>query len=87
MTDAQLPVKNPVKDSLLRTDDGFRQLVQEHQELDERIRHLSSLNYPTEQQRYEEISLKKKKLALKDRIEAILRGHLPGHAPPPLTQQ
>ena len=86
MTDAQLPVKNPVKDSLLRTDDRFRQLVQEHQELDERIRHLSNLNYPTEQQRYEEISLKKKKLALKDRIEAILRGHLPGQAPP-LTQQ
>jgi uncharacterized protein YdcH (DUF465 family) len=84
MTDAQLPVRNPVKDTLLRTDDGFRQLVQEHQALDERIRQLSSLNYPTDQQRYEEISLKKKKLALKDRIEAIVRGHLQA---PPLTQQ
>lgn len=86
MTDAQLPVKNPVKDALLQTDDGFRQLVQEHQALDERIRKLSSLNYLTDQQRYEEISLKKKKLALKDRIEAILRGHLSTQAPP-LTQQ
>jgi len=79
-------MKDPVKAALLRTDDGFRQLVQEHQALDERIRHLSNLNYPTDQQRYEEISLKKKKLALKDRIEAIVRGRLPNQAPP-LTQQ
>jgi uncharacterized protein YdcH (DUF465 family) len=86
MTDAQLPMKDPVKAALLRTDDGFRQLVQEHQALDERIRHLSNLNYPTDQQRYEEISLKKKKLALKDRIEAIVRGRLPNQAPR-LTQQ
>jgi uncharacterized protein YdcH (DUF465 family) len=85
MTDAQLPVKNPVKDALLQTNDGFRQLVQEHQALDEKIRQLTSLSYPTDQQRYEEISLKKKKLALKDRIEAILRGHLSTQAPP-LTQ-
>ena len=86
MTDAQLPMKNPVKDALLRTDDGFRQLVQEHQALDERIRQLSSLIYPSDQQRYEEISLKKKKLALKDRIEAIVRGFRPNQAPP-LAQQ
>jgi uncharacterized protein YdcH (DUF465 family) len=86
MTDTQLPMKDPVKDALLRTDDGFRQLVQEHQALDERIRQLPNLNYPTDQQRYEEISLKKKKLALKDRIEAIVRGRLPNQATP-LTQQ
>jgi len=79
-------MKDPVEAALLRTDDGFRQLVQEHQALDERIRQLSNLNYPTDQQRYEEISLKKKKLALKDRIEAIVRGRLPNQAPP-LTQQ
>ncbi len=85
MTDAQLPVKNPVKDALLQTNDGFRQLVQEHQALDERIRHLANLNYLTDQQRYEEISLKKKKLALKDRIEAMMRGQLT--AAPPLPQQ
>jgi uncharacterized protein YdcH (DUF465 family) len=80
MADAQLPMKDPVKDALLRTDDGFRQLVQEHQALDERIRHLSSLSYLTDQQQYEEISLKKKKLALKDRIAAIVRGRNPGRA-------
>jgi uncharacterized protein YdcH (DUF465 family) len=75
MADAQLPVKDEVKASLLRTDEGFRQLVSEHSALDERIRQLSALSYLTDQQQYEETSLKKRKLALKDRIEAIIRGH------------
>lgn len=73
MADAQLRLEDVVKASLLQTDEAFRQLVSEHQELDERIRHLTNLAYVTEQQRYEEISLKKRKLALKDRIEAIVR--------------
>ncbi len=73
MADAQLRLEDVVKASLLQTDEAFRQLVSEHHELDERIRHLTNLAYVTEQQRYEEISLKKRKLALKDRIEAIVR--------------
>ena len=74
MADAQLPDgKNDVKEALLQTDQGFQHLVSEHLALDERIRHLSTLAYLTDQQRYEEISLKKRKLALKDRIEAIVR--------------
>ena len=85
MTDAQLPIKDDVKASLLRTDEGFRQLVTEHQALDERIRQLSSLTHPTDQQRFEQTSLKKQKLALKDRIEAIVRQQFPA-SPPPLAQ-
>jgi hypothetical protein len=75
MADAQLPDKTiDAKDALLRTDETFRQLASEHQRLDERIRQLSSLSHLTDQQQYEEISLKKRKLALKDRMEAMLRG-------------
>jgi uncharacterized protein YdcH (DUF465 family) len=74
MTDAQLPDKTTdVKEVLLRTDENFRQLVSEHHRLDEIIHRLSSLTHLTDQQQYEKISLKKKKLALKDRIEAIVR--------------
>lgn len=73
MADAQLPSNDDVKSSLLRTDDAFRQLVTEHQALDEKIRHLSNLAYLSEQQQYEETALKKQKLALKDRIEAMMR--------------
>ena len=79
MADAQLRLEDVVKASLLQTDEVFRQLVSEHHELDERIRSLTNLAYVTEQQQYEEISLKKRKLALKDRIEAIVRA-TPGAA-------
>lgn len=73
MAEAQLPVKNDVKAALLRTDDTFRQLVTEHQTLDERIHLLDSFAHLTDQQRFEQAALKKQKLALKDRIEAIVR--------------
>lgn len=76
MADTQLPDKTiDANDVLLRTDDTFRQLVSEHQRLDERIRHLSSFARLTDQQQYEETSLKKQKLALKDRIEEFKRQH------------
>jgi len=78
MADAQLRLEDDVKASLLRTDEGFRQLVSEHQELDQRIRHLSEITYLTDQQQFEEASLKKRKLALKDRIEAMVRSHYGG---------
>lgn len=83
MADAQLPVKDDVKTVLLRTDEAFRQLVTEHQALDEKIRHLSNLAHLSEQQQYEETALKKQKLALKDRIEAVMRRQLP--VSPPLA--
>ena len=73
MADAQLPMGDDVKAVLLRTDESFRQLVSEHQALDERIHHLSRQSFPTSQEQIEEVALKKKKLAIKDRIESILR--------------
>ena len=79
MADAQLRPADDVKTSLLRTDEAFRQLVSEHHDLDERIHDLSRLSYLTEQQQYEAVSLKKRKLALKDRIEAMLRARDNGH--------
>jgi uncharacterized protein YdcH (DUF465 family) len=85
MADAQLSGNDAIKDTLLRNDAGFRQLVSEHLALDERIRQLATLAYLTDQQRYEELSLKKRKLALKDRIEAVVR-QTHAHAAP-LTQQ
>jgi uncharacterized protein YdcH (DUF465 family) len=66
------------KATLLQTNGEFRQMVTEHQTLDERINQLARLAYLTDQQQFEEISLKKRKLALKDRIEAVLRGHRTG---------
>jgi uncharacterized protein YdcH (DUF465 family) len=64
-----------LKDQLLRTDEAFRQLVTEHHNLDERVRHLSSQAFLSSPEQIEEISLKKRKLRLKDQIEEALRRH------------
>ena len=73
MADAQLRLEDDVKTSALRNGLDLQQMVSEHQHLDEQIRNLSGLSYLTDQQQYEEALLKKRKLALKDRIEAARR--------------
>jgi uncharacterized protein YdcH (DUF465 family) len=61
------------KDLLLETNDEYRQLVSQHHELDGRLVELESKHYLSEQEQLEEVTLKKRKLHLKDRMEAILR--------------
>jgi hypothetical protein len=77
MADAQLRLEDDVKTSALRSPQDLQELVSEHHHLDEKIRHLSALSYLTDQQQYEEALLKKRKLALKDRIEAFRRQESP----------
>ncbi len=73
MADAQLRLDDDTKSAGLRATEDLQQLVAEHQELDQRIHRLSTLSYLTDQQQYEEVQLKKRKLALKDRIQGLLR--------------
>ncbi len=73
MGEFQLSKNDVVKEALLQSSEDFRQLVSEHQALDQQIHHLSTLSFLTDEQQYKEASLKKRKLALKDQIEAILR--------------
>ncbi len=78
MADQQLPDNAETnRDAPLQVDEQFRQLVSDHHEIDERIRRLSNLAHLTADQEFEEMSLKKQKLALKDRMEAMIRD---GHA-------
>jgi uncharacterized protein YdcH (DUF465 family) len=72
MADAQLRADD-TKGAGLPANDELKQLVAEHQDLDQRIHRLSTLSYLTDQQQFEETQLKKRKLALKDRIEGLLR--------------
>ena len=81
MADAQLRLDDDGKAAALRTTDELQRLVAEHHELDEHIHRLSRLSYLTDQQQYEAIQLKKRKLALKDRIQGLLRGHPSAVAP------
>ena len=82
MADAQLSPEDTVRAVLLQSHDEFRQLVTEHHTLDQQVRELSSITYLTEQQQFEEAALKKRKLALKDRIERIVRQHHVGQPVP-----
>jgi uncharacterized protein YdcH (DUF465 family) len=62
-----------LKTLLLSKDDEFRQLVEKHQELEARLHELSTRPYLSEPERVEEVTLKKRKLHLKDRMEDIVR--------------
>jgi uncharacterized protein YdcH (DUF465 family) len=62
-----------LKTLLLSSDDEFRRLAEKHQELEERLRELSTRPYLSEPERVEEVTLKKRKLHLKDRMEDIVR--------------
>ena len=64
-----------LKELLLKTDEEFRQLATQHHELDDRIHELASKPYLSEPEQVEEVTLKKRKLHLKDRMEDILRRH------------
>ena len=65
---------NDLKEQLMSRDPVFRQLAQDHKKYEARLDELSSLAYPSDEELLEESVLKKKKLAVKDRMYAILNG-------------
>ena len=62
-----------LKTRLLQSNEEFRNLATQHHELEERLHNLSSKSYLSDTEQLEEVTLKKKKLQLKDRMEEILR--------------
>ncbi len=64
-----------LKASLLQTDDEFHRLVALHHALEDRLHELTEKHYLSEPEQVEEVTLKKRKLLLKDRMEHILRHH------------
>ena len=61
-----------LKARLLQTDDEFQQLAAQHHELDDRL-HQMTRAHLSEPEQLEQVTLKKRKLQLKDRMEQILR--------------
>ena len=68
-----------VKAVLLQSDDTYRQLANRHHELDTRLHELSEKHYLSATEQIEEVTLKKRKLACKDQMEAITRHFLTTH--------
>jgi uncharacterized protein YdcH (DUF465 family) len=64
-----------IKELLLRESEEFQQLSRRHQELDERLSVLTAKFFLTDEEKVEEVTLKKKKLAIKDRMACMIRSH------------
>jgi uncharacterized protein YdcH (DUF465 family) len=60
---------------LIETNEEFRELASKHRIFDTRLHELESKHYLTSEEQFEEVTLKKKKLMTKDRMELIMNAH------------
>ncbi len=60
-----------VRDVLLTSNDEFRRLAQEHSQYSQRLDSLLQKRYLSDDEKLEEVRLKKLKLKLKDQMEQI----------------
>ncbi len=70
---------DPVRDELISKNSAFRDLVHQHQDFEARLSELAHLTYPNDDEQLEEITLKKKKLLIKDEIYAMMQQHTVSH--------
>jgi uncharacterized protein YdcH (DUF465 family) len=61
-----------LKEELMASNPEFRELAREHGRYEERLSELSGLAYPSDEEQLEEVTLKKKKLAIKDQMYSLL---------------
>jgi uncharacterized protein YdcH (DUF465 family) len=59
------------RDQLLTEHEEFRKLAQEHTQYSKRLESLTEKRYLTDDEKLEEVRLKKLKLRLKDQMESI----------------
>ena len=68
-----------VRDELIKSNQTFRELDHQHQDFEQRLSELAHLTYPNDDEQLEEITLKKKKLAIKDEMYTIMQQHAVSH--------
>ena len=61
-----------LKEELMASNPEFREMAREHGRYEQRLTELSALAYPSDEEQLEEVTLKKKKLALKDQMYSLL---------------
>ncbi len=69
------PTADSIKVELMANNQEYRDLSKEHQRYEARLNELAALQYPSDEERLEEATLKKKKLQVKDKMEAILQNY------------
>ncbi len=62
-----------VRDMLMSSNEEFRRMAQEHAQYSQRLESLSSKRFLSEDEKIEEVRLKKLKLRLKDQMENLER--------------
>jgi uncharacterized protein len=62
---------DPVREQLLASHEEFRRLAQEHTQYSQRLSSLIEKRYLTEDEKLEEVRIKKVKLRLKDQMQMI----------------
>ncbi len=64
-----------LKHLLIETNHEFRELASKHHSLDDRLHELEAKHFLSDDEQFEEVSIKKRKLHLKDQMELILRNY------------
>ena len=64
-----------LKEALMASNPEFREMAREHGRYEQRLSELSALTYPSDEEQLEEVTLKKKKLVLKDQMYSLMLQH------------
>jgi uncharacterized protein YdcH (DUF465 family) len=64
-----------LKEQLLHTNEDYRRLAAEHQSYSDQLEKLSSRSHLSDEEKIQEVMLKKKKLLLKDQMYLMLQKH------------
>ncbi|MBZ5522945.1 MAG: DUF465 domain-containing protein [Acidobacteriia bacterium] len=67
---------DPVREQLLASHEEFRRLAQEHNQYSQRLNSLIEKRYLTDDEKLEEVRLKKLKLLVKDQMKNIEQRHM-----------
>jgi ribosomal-protein-alanine N-acetyltransferase len=70
-----------IRERLAREDEAYRRLAQKHREYDRRLEELRGRRFPSDEEKVEEVRLKKLKLSTKDRMEEMVRERRREHGP------
>ncbi len=75
--EAQVEKHLLLHNNLLQSNDQYRALAEQHHQLDDQLHHYTDRHYLSPTEQVEEVTLKKRKLAVKDQMEALARefGH------------
>lgn len=65
--------EDDIKDYLLSNDADFRRMAEEHRSYEDQLEALTDRSHVTDREQYQEATLKKKKLRLKDQMSRMIQ--------------